>query len=70
MRLLLTGGGRGTLKNRSFVKNSHSLQELEVEIRNKVANVSRQEILFVSRNVPRICVACLEAGGRHFETLL
>jgi hypothetical protein len=35
-----------------------------------VANVSRQDLRSVPRNVVRRCEACFEAGGRQFESLL
>jgi hypothetical protein len=33
-------------------------------------NISRQGLRSVSKNSFRICNACIETGGQHFDTLL
>ena len=46
------------------VKNQHSLQELKDNIWTETANVSRQQLYCVSRNIFKTCQTCLEAEGQ------
>jgi hypothetical protein len=60
----------GTLKEKVYVNNPHSLEELQENIRHEISTIPVQQIGRVSRNIFSRCEACLEAEGRHFETLL
>jgi hypothetical protein len=60
----------GTLKENVYVNNPHSSEELQVNIRHEISAIPVQQLRRVSRNIFPQCEACLEAEGRHFETLL
>jgi hypothetical protein len=59
-----------TLKGRGFVKNLHSFKELKGNIWIGTANISKQELQCVSRNIFRSCKARFKAGGQHIKTRL
>jgi hypothetical protein len=52
------------------VNSPDSLQGVKDSIRREIANISKQELCHVLRNIFRRCEACLEARGQHFKTVL
>lgn len=53
-----------------YINNEHSLYKLKDNIQIETANISRQELPHVSRNISSRCQACLEPGSQHVITLL
>jgi hypothetical protein len=47
-----------TLKYRVYVNNQHSLHKLKDNIWTETANISRQQLHCVSRNIFKNCKAC------------
>jgi hypothetical protein len=60
----------GRLKDKVYVKNPHTLDELKSSIRVEISHITREELRRVAGNIFRRCEACLQAEGRHFEILL
>jgi hypothetical protein len=60
----------GTLNDKFYIKNPHSLEELKENFRRGIANISRKDICNMPISVFRKCDVCLEAGGQYFETVL
>jgi hypothetical protein len=58
------------LKEKVKMKNSHSLEELQANIRHEISAIPIQQLRHVSRNIFSLCEVRLEAEGHHFETLL
>jgi len=54
-----------TLNYGVHVNNQYSLQELKDNIWTESANISRQQLYWVSRNIFKTCQACSEAGGQQ-----
>jgi len=54
------------LTDRLYMKNPHSLQQLDNNIPMQISN---QEFCHVWTNIFRRCKACLETGGQQFQTL-
>lgn len=57
----------GTLKVKVYVKNPHSLEELQENIRHDISIPVRQ-LRRLSRNMFSQCEPCLETEDPHFET--
>jgi hypothetical protein len=55
------------LKDKVYVNNPHTAEELKENIRRVVSSISQEELLRVFQNVLTRCEACLQAQGIHFE---
>lgn len=60
----------GTLKDKSLCEQSVLLQELKDSTGRYITSIFRQELHYVTRNIFRMCVACLETWSQHFMILL
>ena len=60
----------GNLKEKVYVNNPRTLQELKDNIRNEVNLISIDELQKVSQNMFTRCGVCIREGGRHFQHLL
>jgi hypothetical protein len=60
----------GKLKDKVYVNNPHTLDELKDNIRVEISDITREELRRVAGNIFSRCEACLQAEGRHFEILL
>jgi hypothetical protein len=57
----------GMLKNKVYVNNPHTAEELKGNIRRVVLSISQEKLCRVFRNVLTRYEACLQAQGSHFE---
>jgi hypothetical protein len=60
----------GTLKEKVYINNPHSLEELQANIRHEISAVPIQQLRRVSVNIFSLWDACLEAEGLYFKILL
>ena len=60
----------GTLKNRVYRNNPHSIDELKDNIRAELGRITEEELLRVNQNFIKRCQECVNVGGHHFEQLL
>jgi hypothetical protein len=58
------------LKEKVYMNNPHSLEELHSNIRHEISAIPVKQLRRVSGNIFLLCEGHLEADGRHFETLL
>ncbi|KAJ9575347.1 hypothetical protein L9F63_025702, partial [Diploptera punctata] len=60
----------GSLKDKVYKTNPHTLEELKNNIRNEIRNLTVPELQRVNLNVFTRYHACLTAGGQHFQHFL
>jgi hypothetical protein len=53
----------GMLKDKVYVNNPHTAEELQENFRRVISNISQEEICRVFRSVLTRCEACLQAQG-------
>jgi hypothetical protein len=51
----------GKLKDKVYVNNPHTLDELKDNIRVEISHITREELRHVAGNIFRRCEACLQA---------
>ncbi|XP_069695687.1 uncharacterized protein [Periplaneta americana] len=56
-----------SLKDKVYKSNPRTLDELQSNIREEIANISEAELQRVNKNVLRRYNACLAANGEHFQ---
>jgi hypothetical protein len=61
---------RGTLKDKVYSNNPHTLAERKQSIRETISSIEVSELKLVSNNIFKRLEACLRAEGRHFKHLL
>ena len=57
----------GTLKNKDYRNNPHTMDELKNNITTEMRNITQQELMRVNDNFIRRCQECLNAEGHHFQ---
>lgn len=60
----------GTLKNRVYRNNPHSVDELKNSIRTEILKITEEELKRVNANFIKRCQECINADGHHFQHLL
>jgi hypothetical protein len=55
------------LKDKVYVNNPHTAEELKENIRRVVSSISQEKLRRVFRNVLTRCEACLQAQGIHLD---
>ena len=58
------------LKNKVYITNPHTLDELKQNIRKEINVISEAELMRVNANFLRRCRRCIDAEGQHFQHLL
>lgn len=60
----------GKLKDSVYMNNPHTIQELQVNITENIANITQNELMGVFQNMHRRVNACISVHGAHFQHLL
>jgi hypothetical protein len=60
----------GSLKDKVYKRNPHTLHELEENIRDEISRISPAELQCVNQSVFLRCNACSQAQGEHFQHFL
>jgi hypothetical protein len=60
----------GSLEDKVYKRNPHTLEELRNNIRREAATISGEELQRVNNNAFRRYMECIRSGGQYFQHLL